>query len=91
MFLTVLMAGTETGPSQGYVQYRLDDGAWTIKDSVAMVRMAAEHGTMDLVLAPHDNPNFPFRSADWARTAGGGLAGVGQRPGLPSSPVATIR
>jgi protein-tyrosine phosphatase len=38
----------------------MDDGARTIEDSVAMVRMAAEHGTTDLVATPHANPNFKF-------------------------------
>ncbi len=40
--------------------YGLDDGAGTIEDSVAMVRMAAEHGTTDLVATPHANPNYRF-------------------------------
>jgi protein-tyrosine phosphatase len=42
------------------VLYGLDDGARTIEDSVAMVRMAAEHGTTDLVATPHANPNYRF-------------------------------
>ena len=40
--------------------YGLDDGARTMEDSVAMVRMAAEHGTTDLVATPHANPNYRF-------------------------------
>ncbi len=43
-----------------HVLYGLDDGARTIEDSVAMVRMAAEHGTTDLVATPHANPSYPF-------------------------------
>jgi protein-tyrosine phosphatase len=43
-----------------HVLYGLDDGARTIEDSVAMVRMAAEHGTTDLVATPHANPNYRF-------------------------------
>jgi protein-tyrosine phosphatase len=43
-----------------HVLYGLDDGARTIEDSVAMVRMAAEHGTTDLVATPHANPNYKF-------------------------------
>jgi protein-tyrosine phosphatase len=43
-----------------HVLYGLDDGAATIEDSVAMVRMAAEHGTTDLVATPHANPNYRF-------------------------------
>jgi len=43
-----------------HVLYGLDDGARTIEDSVAMVRMAAEYGTTDLVATPHANPNYRF-------------------------------
>jgi protein-tyrosine phosphatase len=43
-----------------HVLYGLDDGARTIEDSVAMVRMAAEHGTTDLVATPHANPDYKF-------------------------------
>jgi protein-tyrosine phosphatase len=43
-----------------HVLYGLDDGARTLEDSVAMVRMAAEHGTTDLVATPHANPSFHF-------------------------------
>jgi protein-tyrosine phosphatase len=43
-----------------HVLYGLDDGARTLEDSIAMVRMAAEHGTTDLVATPHANPNYRF-------------------------------
>jgi protein-tyrosine phosphatase len=43
-----------------HVLYGLDDGARTLEDSVAMVRMAAAHGTTDLVATPHANPNYRF-------------------------------
>ena len=43
-----------------HVLYGLDDGARTVEDSVAMVRMAAEYGTTDLVATPHANPNYHF-------------------------------
>ena len=43
-----------------HVLYGLDDGARTIEDSVAMVRMAAECGTTDLVATPHANEQFGF-------------------------------
>lgn len=38
----------------------MDDGARTLEDSVAMVRMAAESGTTDLVATPHANLNYSF-------------------------------
>jgi protein-tyrosine phosphatase len=46
-----------------HVLYGLDDGAKTIEDSVAMVRMAAESGTTDLVATPHANPKYRFDPA----------------------------
>ena len=41
----------------------MDDGARTLEDSLAMVRMAAEHGTTDLVATPHANPEYRFEPA----------------------------
>jgi protein-tyrosine phosphatase len=43
-----------------HVLYGVDDGAETIEESVAMVRMAAEHGTTDLVATPHANLSYQF-------------------------------
>jgi protein-tyrosine phosphatase len=38
----------------------LDDGAQTLEDSVAMLRLAAESGTTDIVATPHANNQFTF-------------------------------
>jgi protein-tyrosine phosphatase len=43
-----------------HVLYGLDDGARTREESVAMLQMAAEHGTTALVATPHANPTFKF-------------------------------
>jgi protein-tyrosine phosphatase len=43
-----------------HVLFGLDDGARTLEDSLAMVRMAAEHGTTDLVATPHANLAYRF-------------------------------
>lgn len=43
-----------------HVLYGLDDGAGTLETSVAMVRMAAEHGTTHLVCTPHANLTYTF-------------------------------
>ncbi|MBZ5632733.1 MAG: exopolysaccharide biosynthesis protein [Acidobacteriia bacterium] len=43
-----------------HVLFGLDDGPRTFEDSLAMVRMAAEHGTTDLVATPHANLDFKF-------------------------------
>src|SRR5216683_323735 len=38
----------------------MDDGAETLDESLAMARMAFEHGTTDLVATPHSNLNYKF-------------------------------
>ncbi|HEY6346369.1 MAG TPA: CpsB/CapC family capsule biosynthesis tyrosine phosphatase [Bryobacteraceae bacterium] len=43
-----------------HVLYGLDDGARTLEDSLAMIRVAAEHGTTDLVATPHASPDYSF-------------------------------
>jgi protein-tyrosine phosphatase len=43
-----------------HVLYGLDDGAKTLDDSLAMVRMAAANGTTDLVATPHANLKYRF-------------------------------
>jgi protein-tyrosine phosphatase len=43
-----------------HVLYGVDDGARTLEDSVAMVRMAAANGTTDLVATPHANTEYRF-------------------------------
>lgn len=44
-----------------HVLFGLDDGAKTKQDSLAMIRLAAEHGTTDLVATPHANPEYAFQ------------------------------
>jgi protein-tyrosine phosphatase len=44
-----------------HIVYGVDDGAKTIEDSVAMVRMAGEHGTTDIVATPHASPEYKFQ------------------------------
>jgi protein-tyrosine phosphatase len=63
-----------------HVLFGLDDGARTLEDSLAMVRMAAEHGTTDLVATPHANLQYRFeperiaeRMAQLRESAGGAL------------------
>ena len=48
----------------------MDDGARTLEDSLAMVRMAAEHGTTDLVATPHANLQFKFEPETIAERVG---------------------
>jgi protein-tyrosine phosphatase len=44
-----------------HVLYGVDDGAKTLEDSLAMLRMAAEHGTTDIVCTPHASPQYAFQ------------------------------
>ncbi len=39
----------------------LDDGAKTIEDSVAMLKLAAESGTTDIVATPHSDMHYQFQ------------------------------
>jgi protein-tyrosine phosphatase len=43
-----------------HVLFGVDDGARTIEDSLAMLRMAVEHGTKEIVVTPHASPDYPF-------------------------------
>ena len=40
--------------------YGVDDGAGSIEESLAMLRLAAGHGTTDIVATPHANSTFEF-------------------------------
>ena len=46
-----------------HILYGLDDGAKTLEDSVAMLRVAAESGTTDLVATPHANLAYRYDPA----------------------------
>lgn len=39
----------------------LDDGAGNLEEAVAMVRMAAQHGTTDIAASPHANHEYTFQ------------------------------
>lgn len=56
----------------------LDDGPHTMEESVAMVRMAAQAGTTDIVATPHANLEFDFDPQRVAVQAGELSAAVGQ-------------
>jgi protein-tyrosine phosphatase len=43
-----------------HILYGLDDGARTLENSVAMLRMAEEHGTKAIVATPHANQDYKF-------------------------------
>ena|ERR1051326_206472 len=43
-----------------HVLWGMDDGAETVEDSLAMLRLAAETGTSDIVASPHANSRFRY-------------------------------
>jgi len=43
-----------------HILFGLDDGAKTLEDSLAMLRLAADSGTTDIVATPHANNQFTF-------------------------------
>ncbi len=55
----------------------MDDGARTLEESLAMVRMAAESGTTDLVLTPHANSEYAFEPDRVAERLAEIVAGAG--------------
>jgi protein-tyrosine phosphatase len=63
-----------------HVLHGLDDGPGTFEDSLAMIRMAAAHGTTALVATPHASPAYRFapetvadRIAQLSAACGGAL------------------
>jgi len=45
-----------------HILWGLDDGAETLEESLAMVRLAAETGTTDIVATPHANSRYPYQT-----------------------------
>jgi protein-tyrosine phosphatase len=44
-----------------HILWGLDDGARTLQESIAMIHLAAESGTSDIVATPHANLRFAYR------------------------------
>jgi protein-tyrosine phosphatase len=44
-----------------HILWGMDDGADTLEESVAMLKMAAESGTTDIVATPHANSHYRFQ------------------------------
>ena len=64
------MAASGFADIHSHVLYGLDDGARTIEDSVAMLEMARDTGTSDIVATPHADTQYAFNpSAIDARIA----------------------
>ena len=46
-----------------HILWGLDDGAASLEDSVAMLELARESGTTDIVATPHSNSDYEYRPA----------------------------
>src|SRR4051812_36599697 len=44
-----------------HIVFGVDDGAKTLEDSIAMLRIAAGAGTTDIVATPHSDLRFQFK------------------------------
>lgn len=62
-----------------HIVYGVDDGAKTLEDSIAMVEMAAEAGTTDIVATPHSDLRFSYDPALIAERIAQIQARVGDR------------
>jgi protein-tyrosine phosphatase len=58
----------------------LDDGSKDLEESVAMLRMAADAGTTDIVASPHANQEYTFDPQEVERKIGQLQAAVGDMP-----------
>lgn len=62
-----------------HILYGLDDGAGDLDESIAMVNLAAEQGTTDIVATPHANHAYRFQPGLIAARIGEIQAAVGDR------------
>jgi protein-tyrosine phosphatase len=67
-----------------HVLYGLDDGAVTLEDSIAMLRIAAESGTTDLVATPHANLQYRYDPERVLERLADLAAAIGDAPRLYS-------
>lgn len=67
-----------------HILYGLDDGADTLETSLAMLRMAAETGTTDIVATPHADLTYPYRPELNAERMAALSAAGGQSPRIHS-------
>jgi protein-tyrosine phosphatase len=63
-----------------HILHGLDDGAKTLEDSIAMVRMAEAAGTTDIVATPHANQEYTFDPQTVQRKISELQAAVGDTP-----------
>ena len=44
-----------------HILWELDDGSHSMEESIAMMQVAKENGTTDIVASPHSNSDFTYR------------------------------
>src|ERR1043166_9016713 len=63
-----------------HIPHGLDDGSKSLEESIAMVRMAADAGTTDIVASPHANQEYRFDPLTVERKISEVQAAVGDVP-----------
>lgn len=63
-----------------HILWGLDDGATTLEQSLAMMKIAAGSGTTDIVATPHANFHYPFQAALTAQRVAELSVASGGRP-----------
>src|SRR5258705_10247655 len=58
----------------------LDDGAQGMEDALEMLRLAAEHGTTEIVATPHADPRYRFEPAKVEQSLAGLREAAGGGP-----------
>jgi protein-tyrosine phosphatase len=63
-----------------HILWGLDDGAETLEESLAMLKLAAESGTTDIVATPHANSKYRYQPEVVLQRIGEATAGVSGKP-----------
>src|ERR1700683_3986298 len=66
-----------------HIVFGVDDGAKTIEDSLAMLALAADSGTTDIVATPHSDLRYQFDADLIAQRIAEMQAAIGDRIRIP--------
>src|SRR5258707_3330385 len=68
------------GEIHSHILWGMDDGAETLEEPLAMLKLAAESGTTDIVATPHANSRYRFQPEVIAERIEAASAGVSGTP-----------
>src|SRR6266567_2776518 len=63
-----------------HMLWGLDDGAESLEESLAMLKLAAESGTTDIVATPHANSRYPYQTEVIQQRIDEASAGISGKP-----------